>query len=150
MCTWETAAPYSRLFTHTVHVHVLVHVHVFSFVNSSAAALAPDPGSPPPRPRLLLRRRPKLPLHGAHQLKRVVPHARLHHEPDIARVADVVERIAAHDDEIGPLAGGDRAEAVADAERAGAVQRRYAQRAGWWDARQHQRVQLAVDGKRGE
>src|SRR5262245_51931953 len=50
---------------------------------------------------------PDLALHRGHELRRVVANAVLEHRRHLADVGRLRDRIAANDDEIGALAGGD-------------------------------------------
>src|SRR5262245_16444730 len=69
--------------------------------------------------------RSHLALDRRQQLRRVIELAGLHHQPDLARVADVLERVATDDEEIRELAGLEGAELRVDVERARAVDRRH-------------------------
>ena len=51
----------------------------------------------------------------------LVHHAALHDEADVFHLADVGERVAAHGDDVGVLAGGDGADVLGAAEQVGGV-----------------------------
>src|SRR6202163_3054127 len=115
----------------------------------ASAALAPAwrGGKPrPPFPPGFVRfaRGPELALYRREERGAVEELARLHHETDLVRVADVCERIAGNDEQIGELAALDRAELGGHVECARAVDRRHPDRRRRWNAGGDERLQFAV------
>src|SRR5687767_8545562 len=89
------------------------------------------------------RRRVLIDLHSANadlafdrgdELRRVVADAVLEHDRHLSNLGRRGDRVAANDDEIGDLAGGNRPEILVHAEDLGAVERHDLNRFGWREA----------------